>query len=63
LGVLLDCGEGAFLAGFAEPDVWAGLAAPFFTGTIFFPLVGFFAGFAAFFLVAIQLGFFCNEHF
>jgi hypothetical protein len=47
-----------FLAGFAELGEGAGLAAAFFAGAVFFPLVGFLAGFAAFFLVAILLGFF-----
>jgi hypothetical protein len=59
--VLLD--TGAFLADLAAPDEWAGFATAFFAGTIFLRLVGFLAGFAAFFLVAIQLGFFSNKHF
>ncbi|HEY4064798.1 MAG TPA: hypothetical protein VGM30_23000 [Puia sp.] len=61
LAILLDAG--AFLAALLPPDDWAGFAAAFFAGTIFLTLVGFLAGFAAFFLVAIQLGFFSNKHF
>jgi hypothetical protein len=50
---------GAFLIALPVPDEWAGFAAAFLAGAIFLPLgVGFLAGFAAFFLVAIQLGFF-----
>jgi hypothetical protein len=61
LAILLD--TGAFLASLLPPDDWAGLVAAFLAGTIFFTLVGFLAGFAAFFLVAIQLGFFSDKHF
>jgi len=50
---------GAFLIALPAPDEWTGFAAAFLAGAIFLPLgVGFLAGFAAFFLVAIQLGFF-----
>jgi hypothetical protein len=61
LAILLETGP--FLASLFPPDDWAGLAAAFLAGTIFLTLVGFLTGFAAFFLVAIQLGFFYNEHF
>jgi hypothetical protein len=46
------------LAALLPPDDWAGLAAAFFAGAIFLTVVDFLAGLAAFFLVAIQLGFF-----
>jgi hypothetical protein len=52
--------------GFLAPlgaDTWAGLEADFLGGAAFFTLIGFLAGFAAFFLDAIRLGFFCNKHF
>ncbi|HXB92715.1 MAG TPA: hypothetical protein VNU72_10510 [Puia sp.] len=61
LAILLD--TGAFLADLLPPDDWADLEAAFFAGAGFLTLVGFLAGFAAFFLVAIQLGFFSNKHF
>jgi hypothetical protein len=61
LAILLD--TGAFLADLLPPDDWADLEAAFLAGTIFLTLVGFLAGLAAFFLVAIQLGFFSNKHF
>ena len=54
---------GAFFALLPEPDDWAGFGADFFTGVIFLTVAVFLAGFAAFFLVAIQLGFFSNKHF
>jgi hypothetical protein len=60
LAILLD--TGAFLAVLAGPDEWTGFATAFLAGTIFLTLVGFLAGFAAFFLVAIVLGFFSNKH-
>jgi hypothetical protein len=60
LAILLD--TGAFLD-LLPPDDWADLEAVFFAGAGFLTLVGFLAGFAAFFLVAIQLGFFSNKHF
>jgi hypothetical protein len=57
LAVLLAAG--AFLAALPATDEWAGLAAAFLAGAIFLTLgVDFLAGLAAFFLVAIQLGFF-----
>jgi len=50
---------GAFLDALPATDEWTGLAAAFLAGATFLPLgVDFLAGFAAFFLVAIQLGFF-----
>jgi hypothetical protein len=61
LAILLTAG--AFLADLLLPDEWAGLAAAFLAGAIFLTLTAFLAGLAAFFLVAIQLGFFCNKHF
>jgi hypothetical protein len=62
LAILLAAG--AFLADLLLPDEWAGLAAvAFLSGAIFLTPAAFLAGFAAFFLVAIQLGFFCNKHF
>jgi hypothetical protein len=57
LAVLLA--TGAFLVALPAPDEWAGFATAFLAGAIFLTLgVDFLAGFAAFFLVAIQLGFF-----
>jgi hypothetical protein len=61
LAILLTAG--AFLADLLLPDEWTGLAAAFLAGAIFLTLTAFLAGLAAFFLVAIQLGFFCNKHF
>jgi hypothetical protein len=62
LAILLD--TGAFLALLLAPDDWTGFEADFFAGTIFLTVAVFLAGFAAaFFLVAIQLGFFSNKHF
>jgi len=61
LAILLD--TGAFLANLLPPDDWAGLVAAFLAGTIFLTLVGFLERFAAFFLVAIRLGFFSDKHF
>jgi len=54
---------GAFLTLLLVPDEWAGLEVDFFAGTIFLTVAVFLAGLAAFFLVAIQLGFFSNKHF
>jgi len=62
-GLAILLAAGAFLAVLLLPDEWAGFEAAFLAGTIFLTLTVFLAGFAAFFLVAIQLGFFCNEHF
>jgi hypothetical protein len=62
-GLAILLAAGAFLAVLLLPDEWAGFAAAFLAGTIFLTLTVFLAGFAAFFLVAIQLGFFSNEHF
>jgi hypothetical protein len=62
-GLAILLAAGAFLAVLPLPDEWAGLGAAFLAGAIFLTLTVFLAGFAAFFLVAIQLGFFSNEHF
>jgi hypothetical protein len=62
-GLAILLAAGAFLADLLLPDEWAGLAAAFFAGAIFLTWTAFLAGLAAFFLVAIQLGFFCNKHF
>ncbi|MBS1660060.1 MAG: hypothetical protein JST68_03315 [Bacteroidetes bacterium] len=61
LAILLVAG--AFFAVLLAPDDRAGLEADFFAGTIFLTVAVFLAGLAAFFLVAIQLGFFSNKHF
>ncbi|HXD79555.1 MAG TPA: hypothetical protein VN616_17185 [Puia sp.] len=61
LTILLAAGD--FFAALLPPDEWAVFAAAFFAGAIFLTLTAFLAGLAAFFLVAIQLGFFCNKHF
>jgi hypothetical protein len=61
-GLAILLAAGAFLA-VLLPDEWTGLAAAFFAGAIFLTFPVFLAGLAAFFLVAIQLGFFSNEHF
>ncbi|HXL74041.1 MAG TPA: hypothetical protein VN963_10510 [bacterium] len=61
LAILLVAG--VFLADLLAPDEWTGFTAAFLTGTIFLTWTAFLAGLAAFFLVAIQLGFFCNKHF
>ncbi|HEV2483426.1 MAG TPA: hypothetical protein VGS79_27365 [Puia sp.] len=61
-GLAILLAAGAFLA-FAPPDEWAAFEAVFFAGAIFLTLAVFLAGLAAFFLVAIQLGFFSNKHF
>jgi|SRR5882724_6998787 len=61
LALPLACGAAAFFVGLL-PDEWAGFAGAFFAGPAFFTVVGFLAGFAAFFLVAILLGFFNNKH-
>ena len=62
-GLAILLAAGAFLAVLPLPDEWTGLGAAFLAGAIFLTLTVFLAGFAAFFLVAIQLGFFSNEHF
>jgi hypothetical protein len=63
VGLAILLAAGAFLADLPLPDEWAGLAAAFFAGAIFLTFTAFLpAGLAAFFLVAIQLGFFCDEH-
>jgi hypothetical protein len=60
-GLAILLAAGAFFA--ALPDEWAGFAAAFLAGAIFLTLTAFLAaGLAAFFLVAIQLGFFCDKH-
>jgi hypothetical protein len=62
LAILLTAG--AFFTGLLPPDEWADFEAAFFAGATFLTFTGFFAaGLAAFFLVAIQLGFFSDEHF
>jgi hypothetical protein len=61
LAVLLAAG--AFFTGLWPPDEWAGFEAAFLAGAIFLTFTVFFTGLAAFFLVAIQLGFFSNKHF
>jgi hypothetical protein len=60
LATLLE--GGVFLTALL-PDECAGLAAAFLAGALFFAGVAFLAAFAAFFLVAILLGFFSNKHF
>ena len=62
LALLLAGWGAAFFTGLPA-DEWAGFDTAFLAGTVFFTVVGFLAGFAAFFLVAIQLGFFSNKHF
>jgi len=62
-GLARGFATGAFLTLFPEPDDWAGFEADFFAGAIFLTVAVFLAGLAAFFLVAIQLGFFSNKHF
>jgi hypothetical protein len=62
-GLAILLAAGAFLAVLPLPDEWTGLGAAFLAGAIFLTLTVFLAVFAAFFLVAIQLGFFSNEHF
>jgi hypothetical protein len=62
-GLAILLATGAFLTDLLLPDEWAGFAAAFFAGAIFLTFTAFFAaGLAAFFLVAIQLGFFCDKH-
>jgi hypothetical protein len=62
-GLAILLAAGAFLRDLPVPDEWAGLAAAFFAGAIFLTFTAFLpAGLAAFFLVAIQLGFFSDEH-
>jgi hypothetical protein len=61
LAVLLAAGP--FFTGLWPPDEWAGFEAAFLAGAIFLTFTVFFTGLAAFFLVAIQLGFFSNKHF
>jgi hypothetical protein len=62
-GLAILLAAGAFFTDLAEPDEWAGFEAVFLAGAIFLTFAVFLAGLAAFFLVAIQLGFFCNVHF
>src|SRR5579872_6757990 len=62
-GLAILLAAGAFLTDLLPPDEWAGFEAVFFAGAIFLMFAAFLAGLAAFFLVAIQLGFFCNKHF
>jgi hypothetical protein len=62
-GLTILLATGLFLADFAAPDEWAGFETVFLAGAIFLTFAVFLAGFAAFFLVAIRLGFFCNKHF
>jgi hypothetical protein len=62
-GLAILLAAGAFFAVLLLPDEWAGLEAAFLAGAIFFTFTVFFTGLAAFFLVAIQLGFFSNKHF
>jgi hypothetical protein len=62
-GLAILLAAGAFFAGFALPDGWTAFEAVFLAGAIFLTFAVFLAGFAAFFLVAIQLGFFSNKHF
>jgi hypothetical protein len=61
-GLAILLAAGAFFAGLL-PDEWADFGAAFLAGAIFLTFTVFLAGFAAFFLVAIQLGFFSDEHF
>ncbi|GGB13686.1 hypothetical protein GCM10011511_41730 [Puia dinghuensis] len=61
LAILLAAGD--FFAVLLPPDEWADFGAAFLAGAIFLTFTVFLAGFAAFFLVAIQLGFFSDEHF
>jgi hypothetical protein len=61
-GLAILLAAGAFLA-FAPPDEWTAFEAVFLAGAIFLTFAVFLAGLAAFFLVAIQLGFFSNKHF
>jgi hypothetical protein len=62
-GLAILLAAGAFFAGLPLPDEWTGLEAAFLAGAIFLTFTVFLAGFAAFFLVAIQLGFFSDKHF
>jgi hypothetical protein len=63
-GLAILLAGGVFLTVLLLPDEWTGFAAAFFAGAIFLTFTAFFvAGFAAFFLVAIQLGFFRYKHF
>jgi hypothetical protein len=62
-GLAILLAAGSFLAGLLLPDEWAGFEAAFLAGAIFLTFTVFFTGLAAFFLVAIQLGFFSNKHF
>ncbi|HEY4108358.1 hypothetical protein [Puia sp.] len=55
---------GAFFAALLPPDEWTDFDAVFLAGATFLTFTVFLpAGFASFFLVAIQLGFFSDEHF
>jgi hypothetical protein len=62
-GFAILLAAGAFLTDLLLPDEWADFEAVFLAGAIFLTFAAFLAGLAAFFLVAIQLGFFCNKHF
>jgi hypothetical protein len=62
-GLAILLAAGAFFTGLLPPDEWAGFEAAFLAGAIFLTFTVFFTGLAAFFLVAIQLGFFSNKHF
>ncbi|HLZ87270.1 MAG TPA: hypothetical protein VKQ52_08520 [Puia sp.] len=62
-GLAILLAAGAFFTGLLPPDEWADFDAVFLAGAIFLTFTVFLAGFAAFFLVAIQLGFFSDEHF
>jgi hypothetical protein len=61
-GLTILLAAGVFLTVLLLPDEWAGRAAAFLAGAIFLTFTAFLAGLAAFFLVAILLGFFCDEH-
>jgi hypothetical protein len=62
-GLAILLAAGAFFADLLPPDEWADFEAAFLAGAIFLTFTVFLADFAAFFLVAIQLGFFSDEHF
>jgi len=62
-GLAILLAAGAFFTDLLLPDEWADVEAAFLAGAIFLTFTVFLAGFAAFFLVAIQLGFFSDEHF
>jgi hypothetical protein len=62
LALPLACGAIPFFATGLLPDECADFTGAFLVGAAFFTVVGFLADFAAFFLVAILLGFFNNKH-